>query len=48
MGGDPDREADQAADADDPGEQALGDRTEAAEAEAAVVGLLLGRCRGRR
>ena len=43
VGGDPDGEADQSADADEPGEQALADRAEAAEAEAAVVGLLLER-----
>ena len=42
--GDPDREGDQAADADDPGEEALGDRAERAEAEAAVRRLGVGGC----
>ena len=43
VGGDPDGEADQRADADQPGEQALAHRADAAEVEAAVLGLLLQR-----
>ncbi len=42
VGGDPDREADQPTDADEPGEEALAHRAEAAEAEPAVAGRLAG------
>ena len=48
VGGDPDREADAGADADQPGEQALAHRAEAAEAEPAVVGLCPRATGGRR
>ena len=48
VGGDPGREADQGADADDPGEQALAHRAHAAEVEAAVLRAAHAASRGRR